>query len=212
MNIGNGLKMQKNKVKNITSRFKVFTKTELPSDNIEAYGIRWVVMPDTYQPVGKFLPEDWQKINSANPSDKAFRDYLNSFRFISKAFLLYKEKKGTEPIGFVWIIYDNYLGRSVMIHGGTWCAGEIFTILLFRGMLALVEHLLSLGFKVHSQCNIENTRSLRFLRGVGFRPYRYDGNYVRLYITSREIERSEICRRIKKCFSYRRKKSMPTDM
>lgn len=173
---------------------------DLPKREIEAYGIRWIPMPNTYKLVRKFHPDEWKKISTFATTDKDLRDFLNDYKTISKIFLCHKIEDKDNHVGFIWMIYDNYLRHSVMIHGGSWQASKISTYVFYRALLSFVEHLIDCGFKVHSKCNLGNTQSLRFLRGCGFRPYAYDGNCVKLYITQREIDRSKIFQWIKRRF------------
>ena len=163
---------------------------------VEKYGVRWIVMPDSFMPVSKFQPSDWYKIFDFLPTDESFHAYRKRFSLISNCFLLYNNSRTEEPIGFCFLIYDNYERRSVMLHGGTWLVGRVSSLRLCQGLIGMAERLLEEGFKVHSQCHADNARSLHFLRGCGFRPYRYDGNSIKLYLTPSLIASSKVFKRI----------------
>ena len=163
---------------------------------VEKYGVRWVVMPDSFMPVSRFRLSDWHKIFDYLSSDEEFYAYRKRFSLISNSFLLYDRSGAGEPIGFCFLIYDDYKRRSVMIHGGTWLVSRVSSLRLCQGLIGMAERLLEEGFKVHSQCHTDNTRSLHFLRGCGFRPYRYDENNIKLYLTPSLIASSKIFKRI----------------
>lgn len=163
---------------------------------VEKYGVRWIVMPDSFMPVSRFRPADWHKIFDFLPTDESFHAYRKRFSLISNCFLLYNNSRTEEPIGFCFLIYDNYERRSVMLHGGTWLVGRVSSLRLCQGLIGMAEHLLEEGFKVHSQCHTDNIRSLRFLCGCGFRPYRYDEQTIKLYLTPSLIASSKVFKRI----------------
>lgn len=169
---------------------------QLQGVRIENYGVRWEQMPDDFRLVDRFAHEDWDRIVHGISTEPEWRAFVDRYKSIGGCFLLFIKEK-TAPVGFVWVVYDNYRRRSVMIHGGSWQAGRISSTWLCRGMLCLAEHLLAAGFRVHSQCRRDNVRSFRFLRGLGFVPFEKDTDYTKLYIDHRRIARSAVCQRLK---------------
>lgn len=161
------------------------------SEPIIGNGFRWELMSPAMPVVSKFSPAEWHKIHTETTTDCEFAAWLLKYDGICTPLLLLR---GGVPIGFVFVVYDNYRRNSVMIHGGTWLAGHTYSPTLFRAMLALATHLLDKGFRVHSQCNIRNTVSERFLRGCGFVPYAREDGYIKFYITQTTIGKSRLYR------------------
>lgn len=165
------------------------------SGPIAGTGFVWELMPPTMPVVSKFEPGEWHKIHTETSTDDEFGAWLHKYEGICTPLLLLR--RGV-PIAFVIVVYDNYRRGSVMIHGGTWLAGHTYSPTLFRATVTLVMHLLDKGFLVHSQCNIQNTASKRFLRGCGFVPYAREDCYVKMYITRATIVRSRLYSYLKK--------------
>lgn len=140
-------------------------------------GLRWELMPPTIPIVGKFAPAQWHKIHAETDTDEQFTAWLQRYESICTPLLLWRN--GVH-IAFVFVVYDNYMRKSVMIHGGTWFDDRRYSIPLFRATITLAEHLLGQGFKVHSQCAADNTVSKRFLRACGFVPYARREGYIKL--------------------------------
>lgn len=154
-------------------------------------GFKWELMSPSTPVVSKFTAAEWHKIHTETTTDQEFSAWLLKYESICTPLLLLR--RGV-PIGFVFVVYDNYKRSSVMIHGGTWVAGHHYSPTLFRAMVALSMHLLDKGFLVHSQCNIRNTVSERFLRGCGFVPYAREDGYIKFYITQTTIGKSRLYR------------------
>lgn len=161
------------------------------SEPIVGNGFKWESMSPAMPVVSKFSAAEWHKIHTETSTDEEFSAWLLKYKSICTPLLLLR--RGV-PIAFVFVVYDNYKRRSVMIHGGTWLAGHSYSLTLFRAMAVLATHLMNKGFLVHSQCNSQNTVSERFLRGCGFVPYAREDGYIKFYITQTTIGKSRLYR------------------
>ena len=56
----------------------------------------------------------------------------------------------------------------------------------------MLKYLLEQGLKVRTYCNVSNSAAIRFVRSVGFVPYRYTKDEVFMWITENRLKGTEL--------------------
>ena len=139
--------------------------------------------------MSRFLESDWHNILSDIFSDEELREVLQL-----KLFHGYVAYSSTGlPIAFVLIIEESWRGNRVQIHGGCW-SGSAWDS--YEAFISMIDRLFTEGKAVRSQCKVENVRTIRFLRSVGFvnhystEQYRYFWLPYKRFVNSKIYKRS----------------------
>lgn len=115
--------------------------------------------------VGKFTPENWNKIVAWIHSEKELFKYIQELPY-SMAALVYATRNSSESFNFILILRDHPANdNTVSFHGGSWSSPFIN----FRTGRQLLQTLSRCGFKVRTSVNTDNRAALRFVEALGMR-------------------------------------------
>ena len=93
---------------------------------------------------------------------------------------------------FNTVMPEDFDGKVFSIHGGGW---ENY-LLYYRGFMLIIKHMLDHGLKVRTYCQLSNPRAIRFVRSVGFVPYRYSDENVFMWISDKKLKNSVLYKRL----------------
>lgn len=144
--------------------------------------------------VSRFSEHEWGQIMPFIDSDNNLLDWITDLEGWVFCWLL-KRGDSHENIAFLLFMRHHKQVDRLVMHGGAW-ADNGGKCLYPRATAMLLQRILRLGFKVHTVCNIENYRAIKFDRALGFRPYRYHSGRVHLYLTLNLLEKSFLFRYI----------------
>lgn len=142
----------------------------------------------------KFSCDEWQLIASDIHSDEEWRQFVAEYCDLVECYIL-KLKSNGKSIAFVYLYRDPLSNNVISVHGGGWGKTMRLSLLYYRGLIVMLEHLLNLGFKVRTSCLIENKRAYRFLQSVGFVKYNSFEGYVYMWINEKRLKSSAIYKR-----------------
>ena len=148
--------------------------------------IKWVPYSREEVVCGRYSLDDWHKAVHDIDSDDQWADFLEKSDFV-KCYIL-KLCKNDKSIAFVYTMQEDLKGTTFSIHGGGWenC------LMYYQGFMLMIKHLLDRGLRVRTYCQLSNPRAIRFVRSVGFVPYRYTEDEVFLWISERRLTSSNI--------------------
>lgn len=143
----------------------------------------------------RFESKEWRKIISGIHTDQEWNEFLTRLAGYTHCFVLYPSERNT-PIAFILLMQEDEKGKVISIHGGGWDKSVRLSLLYYRGLIVMIEHLLKQGFKVRTSCLIANERAFRFLRSVGFVKYYSTDTKHLMWINAKRLESSSIYKRI----------------
>lgn len=111
--------------------------------------------------VSRFAKRDWNNIFSGITTDEELRDHLQVD--FASGYVAYSE--AGIPIAIALLIEEYWRGNQVQVHGGCW-SGSAWDS--YSAIITLIEQLFADGKAVRSQCSLDNERTTRFLKSVGF--------------------------------------------
>ena len=138
--------------------------------------------------VAHFSSNEWFQIMPFVKSDEEFRHWVSGLEEHAYCWLL-RNKNSGKDIAFLIFLRHHKDKKRLVMHGGAWAdgGGKCFYP---QAMIMLLRYMLRLGLKIHTTCDKENFRAIKFDRALGFRPYRYDLGRIYFYITLRSLEQS----------------------
>lgn len=143
-----------------------------------------------------FPCDDWQLIVSDIKNDEEWKVFVNENSEWVRCYVL-RTCSSNKEIGFVYI-YNEYGNFDVVsIHGGGWEKSIVSTLFYYRGMILMLSQLLNKGLKVRTTVSTENLPALRFMRSLGFVPYRYTDTSVYLWINEKRLNGCKIYKHFK---------------
>jgi hypothetical protein len=101
------------------------------------------------------------------------------------------ENATANPVGFVYVLKERKALNTVSIHGGGWNNTMTSTLFHYRGMMLMIEAVLSQGVKVRTACLVTNERAYRFLRSIGFVKYRTTADVIKMWINEKRLHNSK---------------------
>ena len=151
--------------------------------------VRWESYTRSETICDRFSPDEWHCVVQDIDSDEEWAEFLSSSSFV-KCYIL-KLCSNDKSIAFVYTIQEDFSGKVVSIHGGGWEN----PLMYYRGYILMIRHLLDLGLKVRTYCQLSNPAAIRFSRSVGFLPYRYSDDEIFMWISSKSLMSSKIYKR-----------------
>jgi len=144
--------------------------------------------------VTHFTPEDWALIMPKITSEMSWQEHMQEYADVCACF--YSEvKHSRERIGFFCLYQSGSRPFTVTYHGGGWLTNALNRGYYFRTTSYVLGALLRLGVRVHSCCALHNRSALRYLKGVGFRPYFYTDTHVHLTLSLKRLQASALYQR-----------------
>ncbi len=140
--------------------------------------------------VSRFSEHDWNNIFSGISTDKELREILQQ-DFVH-GYVAYN--RANTPVAFALLIEELWRGNQVQIHGGCW-SGSAWDS--YEAMITLIERLFKDGKAVRSQCTLENTRTTRFLKSLGFVNHYTSENYRYFWLPYKRFINTTIYKRIR---------------
>ena len=134
-----------------------------------------------------FPCDDWLLIVSDIKSDDEWREFLNVYCEWVKCYIL-RTCSNNKEIGFVYIYNESGNFDIISIHGGGWEKSIVSTLFYYRGIILIVEHLLNKKIKVRTTISTKNSTAIRFMRSIGFVPYRYTDSTVYMWINEKRLK------------------------
>lgn len=160
------------------------------SDNITTDEIiKWIPYHREEKICDRYSLDDWHSAVHDIDSDEEWADFLEKTHIV-KCYIL-KLCSNDKSIAFVYTIQEDFAGKVLSIHGGGWEN----PLMYYRGYILMIKHLLGQGYKVRTYCQLSNAAAIRFVRSVGFVPYRYTEEEVFMWISSKRLENSKIYKR-----------------
>lgn len=135
----------------------------------------------------RFSAEQWSNIAGDIKSDTEWAEFVG--RYVNSVQCWVLKKRATNlPIAFVYIFNEEGYWEKVSIHGGGWES----PLMYYRGYILMLQHLLELGIKVRTYCNLSNRAAIRFDTSVGFVPYKYTDKEVFMWINAKRLKSSKL--------------------
>lgn len=126
-------------------------------------------------------------------SDVSTREDFDSFlgMGIGEFWILYDIQKN-QPIAFTHL-HLTAKGNNIEVHGGSWASNLLMT---YKGFLALLDKLFSMGYGIRTSCLCNNQIAFRFLHSVGFIKYRKDNAFNYMWLDKNRFKNTSIYRRM----------------
>ena len=140
----------------------------------------------------RYSLEQWHRAVHDIDSDEEWFNFLSE-SIIVKCYVL-KLSSNDKSIAFVYTMQEDPSGKIISIHGGGWEN----PLMYYRGYILMIEHLLALGLKVRTYCQLTNPAAIRFSRSVGFVPYRYSESEGFMYISEKRLKSGKLYKRFYK--------------
>lgn len=153
---------------------------------IEDGMVKWVPYCRDEIICGRYSLDDWHKSVHDVDSDEEWANFLSESAFV-QCYVL-KLCSDNKSIAFVYILQEDFDGKIFSIHGGGW---ENY-LMYYRGFMLMIQHMLDQGLKVRTYCQLSNPQAIRFVRSVGFVPYRYTDEEVFMWINEKRLKSSKI--------------------
>ena len=135
----------------------------------------------------RFSVEQWKQIAGDIKSDAEWAEFVGRYVNSVQCWVL-KNRATNLPIAFVYLFNEEGYWEKVSIHGGGWES----PLMYYRGFMLIIKHMLDHGMKVRTYCQLSNPRAIRFVRSVGFVPYRYSEKEVFMWINAKTLKSSEL--------------------
>lgn len=148
--------------------------------------VKWVPYSREEIICGRYSLDDWHKAVHDIDSDKEWANFLEQHPDV-KCYTL-KLCSNDRSIAFIYILQEDFEGKIFSIHGGGW---ENY-LMYYRGFMLMIQHLLDKSVKVRTYCQLSNPQAIRFVRSVGFVPYRYTDEEVLMWINEKRLKSSKI--------------------
>ena len=100
--------------------------------------------------------------------------------------MVLKEQPSLNPVAFVYLLPEDFEGKTYSIHGGGWKNPYLY----YRAFVFLVEHLLRNGIKLRTAIAKSNQRAHRFVKSIGFKTFRHSEDKDLMYITLKNLKLS----------------------
>lgn len=139
--------------------------------------------------VSRFSEREWNNIFFGISTDSELRERLQA-DFVH-GYIAYKEKK--EPVAFALLIEEIWRGKQVQVHGGCW-SGSAWDS--YSAIITLIEQLFADGKAVRSQCSLDNERTTRFLKSVGFINHYTSDSYRHFWLPYNRFVNTAIYKRL----------------
>ena len=162
--------------------------------NISDGIVKWIPYSNEEKICERFSLDEWHMAVHDINSDKEWEDFLKDSSIV-KCYIL-KLCSNDNSIAFLYIMQENLAGTVFSVHGGGWENPLMYC----RGYILLLEHLLNLGLKVRTYCQISNATAIRLDRAIGFVPYLYSDNEVFMWINNKRLKSSKIYKRFYKSY------------
>ena len=151
--------------------------------------IDWRLLCDE-EIVSRFSEHDWNNIFSGISTDKELREILQH-DFVH-GYVAYN--RANTSVAFTLLIEELWRGNQVQIHGGCW-SGSAWDS--YEAMITLIEKLFKDGKAVRSQCTLENIRTSRFLKSLGFVNHYTSSDYRYFWLPYKRFINTAIYKRIR---------------
>lgn len=151
--------------------------------------VKWVPYSRNEKICERYSLADWHKAVHDIDSDEEWADFLEQ-SYIVKCYVL-KLCSNDKSIAFIYTIQEDFARKKVSIHGGGWEN----PLMYYRGYVLMLKHLLNLGLKVRTYCQLSNPAAIRFSRSVGFVPYSYSTDEVFMWISTKTLMNSKLYKR-----------------
>lgn len=135
--------------------------------------------------VKRFPLDDWHKIASDIESEQEWKDLIQKYPDFIVCMVL-KEQPSLNPVAFVYLLPEDFEGKTYSIHGGGWKNPYLY----YRAFVFLVEHLLRNGIKLRTAIAKSNQRAHRFVKSIGFKTFRHSEDKDLMYITLKNLKLS----------------------
>lgn len=139
--------------------------------------------------VPHFSQNDWHNILSDISTDEELRNFLQNI--YAHGYVAYN--RANMPVAFALLIEELWRGNQVQIHGGCW-SGSAWDS--YEAIITLIEKLFKDGKAVRSQCKLENTRTTRFLKSIGFINHYTSVHYRYFWLPYKRFINTSIYKRI----------------
>ena len=167
-----------------------FDKEQL-SDGI----VRWVPYSKTEPVCSRFSIEQWHLSVKDVDSDDELAIVLECNEFLD--FYILKLCSDCKSIAFAYIIPHGVKIDYVSIHGGGWGKSMYLSLLYYRGIILLIEGLLTQKRKVRTACDVNNIRAYHFIRSLGFVRYKIANGRFLFWINIERLQNCKIYKYIK---------------
>lgn len=118
--------------------------------------------------------DGWSKVVGWAMSDEDFYSKVLNFAPIMGA-VVYTRRDSNEPLAFGLVIVENWYRRIACFHGGGWTNAWVN----FDCARLLIDSMQTAGFSVRTSIATDNSRAIRFVRGLGMQAYRTVKGYRR---------------------------------
>lgn len=120
-----------------------------------------------------FSSQGWRLIFPMYKNDEELMKKVNECPYTMAVFICQTQPQDTS-FGFVTLFVTDLKHKIVSFHGGGW--GH--PLQHYRAARVIVQALLLLGYNVRTTVRECNIRACRFVKGLGFIPYRHIDGYV----------------------------------
>lgn len=144
----------------------------------------------------RFSIEEWHKMVGDIDTETEWQHFVSEYSDFVKCYIL--RKIGcNEAVAFVYLYKESITNKVVSIHGGGWDKSMHLSLLYYRGMIVMIEHLLNNGVKVRTSCSIKNTIAYRFLHSIGFVKYYASNTHIHMWINEKRLKNSLVYKRFR---------------
>lgn len=143
--------------------------------------VAWIPYDSSHNVVSYFTNEQWHMILETIHDEDGFRLYLDELKDVTASFML-KDVKRDTFIAFCLINFIDWNRNIVCFHGGGWATDLSASRKYLQGVKLILRVLISCGLKVRTECGVENSRSERFIKAMGFKCYRHDNERIYFYL------------------------------
>ena len=140
----------------------------------------------------RFPLGEWHKIANDIHSEQEWQQFVRRYDFVH-VYVCSRRCDG-QPIGFVYLFEEEPPAPVVSFHGGRW--ERMHALIYYRALILLIERLLEAGIKVRTSCFNDNVNAIRFLRALGFVPYRYGRRCIYMWINAKRMYNSKLYKRL----------------
>ena len=140
----------------------------------------------------RFPLDEWHKIADDIHSEQEWQRFVRRYDFVH-AYVCSRRCDG-QSFGFVYLFEEEPPALVVSFHGGGW--EKMHTLIYARTLILLVERLLEAGIKVSTSCFNGNTNAIRFLRALGFVPYRRGRRCIDMWINAKRLHNGKLYKRL----------------
>ncbi len=139
---------------------------------------------------GRFNINEWHLVVFDVDSDTSFANAIEASDNI-KVYIL-KRHIDDKSIAFLYTKIENKKKSIVSIHGGGWGKSMYLSLLYYRGVIIMIENLISKGYMVRTTCLYSNHKAYKFLHSIGFVKYKTSHNQFYMWINLKRLHNSNI--------------------